>query len=67
MNLLYDIIDQIYESKLIFKKFNRNLFNSIEKGILTFKCDINDCIDIIIGQLLYITDFLGVNINKNEI
>ena len=67
IDLLYDIKDQIYESELIFKKFNRNLFKSIEKGILTFKCDISDYIDLIIGQLLYITDFLSVNINKNEI
>ena len=67
IDLLYDIIDQLYESKQIFLKFNRNLFKSIEKGILTFKCDINDYIDSIIGQLLYITDFLAVNINKNDI
>ena len=67
IDVLYDIIDQIYESKLIFTKFNRNLFNAIEKGILTFKCDINDHIDNIIGELLYITDFLAININKNEI
>ena len=67
IDLLYDIIDQLYESKQIFMKFNRNLFKSIEKGILTFKCDISDYIDSIIGQLLYITDFLAVNINKNDI
>ena len=67
IDLLYDIKDQIEESKQIFKKFNRNLFKSIEKGILTFKCDISDYIDLIIGQLLYITDFLAVNINKNEL
>ena len=67
IDILYDITDQIYESKQIFKTFNRNLFKSVEKGILSFKCDINDYIDIIIGELLYITDFLAVNINKNEI
>jgi hypothetical protein len=67
IDILYDITDQIYESKQIFKAFNRNLFKSVEKGILSFKCDINDYIDIIIGELLYITDFLAVNINKNEI
>ena len=67
IDLLYDIIDQLYECKQIFLKFNRNLFKSIEKGILTFKCDINDYIDSIIGQLLYITEFLAVNINKNDI
>ena len=67
IDLLYDIIDQIYEAKLIFLEFNKNLFKSIEKGILTFKYDIKDYIDEIIGDLLYITDFLSVNINKNEI
>ena len=67
IDILYDIIDIIYESKQIFKKFNRNLFKSIEKGILTFKCDISDHIDNIIGELLNTTDFLAVNINKNEI
>ena len=67
IDILYDIIDQIYEAKLIFKQFNRNLFKSIEKGILTLKYDIKDYIDEVIGDLLYITDFLSVNINKNEI
>ena len=66
VDILYDIIDQLYESKSIFKQFNKNLFKSIEKGILTLKYDIKDYIDIIIGELLYITDFLSVNINKNE-
>jgi hypothetical protein len=67
IDILYDIIDQINESKLIFKQFNKNLFKSIEKGIITLKYDINDYIDLIIGDLLYITDFLSININKNEI
>ena len=67
IDILYDIVDQIYESKQIFKQFNKNLFNSIIKGILTFKYNIKDYIDEIIGDLLYITDFLSVNINKNEI
>ena len=62
IDVLYDIIDQINESKIIFKQFNKNLFKSIEKGIITFKYDINDYIDLIIGDLLYITDFLSVNI-----
>ena len=67
IDVLYDIIDSIYDCKIIFKKFNKNLFNAIEKGILTFKYDIKDYIDEIIGDLLYLTDFLAVNINKNEI
>ena len=67
VDILYDIVDQIYLTKNIFKQFNKNLFKSIEKGILTFKYDVLDYIDLIIGDLLYITDFLSININKNEI
>ena len=67
IDLLYDIKDEIYESRLIFKQFNRNLFKSIEKGIITFKYNIAEYIDETIGDLLYITDFLSVNIDKNEI
>ena len=67
VDILYDIVDQIKLSKIIFKQFNKNLFKSIEKGILTFKYDVLDYIDLIIGDLLYITDFLSININKNEI
>ena len=67
IDILYDIIDQIYESKLIFLQFNKNLFKSIEKGILTLRYDLRDYIEEIIGDLLYITDFLAININKNEI
>ena len=67
IDVLYDIIDEIYEAKQIFKHFNKNLFKSIEKGILSFKYDIKDYINEIIGDLLYITDFLSINLNKNEI
>jgi len=67
IDILYDIIDQVYECKLIFLQFNKNLFKSIEKGILTLKYDLGDYIEEIIGDLLYITDFLAVNINKNEL
>ena len=67
IDLLYDIKDEIYESRLIFKQFNRNLFKSIEKGIITFKYNLTEYIDETIGDLLYITDFLSVNIDKNEI
>ena len=62
IDILYDIIDAIYDCKLIFKEFNRNLFKAIEKGIITFKYDIKDYIEEIIGDLLYTTDFLSVNI-----
>ena len=64
---LYDLVDQIYDAKAIFNNYNKNLFKAIEKGIITFRYDIRDYIDDIIGDLLYLTDFLSVNINQNEI
>ena len=67
IDFLYDIIDKIYEGKIIFSKFNKNLFNSIEKGILQFKYELRDYIEETIGDLLYLTDFLYININKNDI
>ena len=67
IDLLYDTYDIINDSKIIFKQFNKNLFKSIEKGIITFKYDIYEFIYEIIGELLYITDFLSGNLNKNEI
>ena len=67
IDLLYDIVDQIYNAKEIFKNFNKNLFKAIEKGIITFRYDIRDYIDDIIGDLLYLTDFLSININQNDI
>ena len=67
IDLLYDIIDVIYDSKIIFKEFNKNLFKSIEKGIIIFKLDIQDYIQKILSELLYIADFLSINLNKNDI
>ena len=67
IDFLYDILDNIWESKLLLSQFNTNLFKAIEKGILTFKNDINEFKELAIGDLLYITDFLSVNIMKNEI
>jgi len=67
IDLLYDLVDQIYNTKQIFKNFNKNLFKAIEKGIINFRYDIRDYIDDIIGDLLYLTDFLSININQNEI
>ena len=67
IDILYDIIDLIYDTEAIFKQFNYNLFKAIEKGILTFKYDIKEYIESIIGDLLYLTDFLSINLNKNEI
>ena len=67
IDILYDILDNIYEGKLLFEQFNKDLFKAIEKGIITFKTDINLFKEEIIGDLLYITDFLSINIVKNEI
>ena len=67
IDYLYDIIDLIYDGKLVIKEFSKNLFKDIDKGIITFKYDIKDYIENIIGDLIYITDFLSININKNEI
>ena len=67
VNLLYDIIDSIQESKEQYEVFNTKLFNSIEKGIIQLKYDLNNHFEKIIGNLIYITDFLSININQNEI
>ena len=67
IDILYDIIDIIHDANLIFKKFNKNLFKSIEKGILTFKYKLKDFVDEIMGDILYIVDFLSINLNKNEL
>ena len=67
IDLLYDLIDIIYETKKIFKDFNKNLFLAIEKGIKNFRLDFNDFIHNIMGDLLYLVEFLSVNINTNDI
>ena len=67
IDLLYDLIDIIYEAKKIFKDFNKNLFLAVEKGIKTFRYDFDDFIHEIIGDLLYLVDFLSINLDKNEI
>ena len=67
MDFLYDILDSIYDCKLILNQFNKYLFKSIEKGIMIFEVDIYDFIEALIGDLLYITDYLSININKNEL
>ena len=67
MDVLYDIIDVIYDGKLVFKEFTKKLFKAVDRGVTTFKYDLRDYIEEIIGELLYLTDFLSVNINKNEI
>ena len=67
IDILYDIIDIIDNSILIFKDFNKKLFQAVDRGVSTFKYNLKDYIEEIIGELLYLTDFLSVNINKNEI
>ena len=67
MDFLYGILDNIFEAKLLLKQFNKNLYKAIEKGIISFGSDIEQFIEQIIGDLLYITDFLYLNINKNII
>ena len=67
LDVLYDIIDVIYDGNLVFKEFTKKLFKAVDRGVTTFKYDLRDYIEEIIGELLYLTDFLSVNINKNEI
>ena len=67
IDFLYGILDNIYESKLLLKHFNDNLYKAIEKGILSFGSDIQQFLEPIIGDLLYIADFLFLNIKRNEI
>ena len=67
IDILYDIVDVIYDGIIIFREFIKKLFKAVEKGVTIFKYDIRDYMDEIIGELLYLTDFLSININKNEI
>ena len=67
LDVLYDIIDAIDDGKKVFTEFFKKLFKAVDRGITTFKYDLRDFIEEIIGDLLYLTDFLSININKNEI
>ena len=67
LDILYDIVDSIYDGCLLFKDFIKKLFKAVERGITTFKYDLRDFMENAIGDLLYLTDFLSVNLNKNEI
>ena len=67
IDVLYDIIDNIEESKNIFKNFCYLLFNSIIKGIKYFKNDLNYHIEETIGDLLYITDFISNGLRNDKI
>ena len=64
IDILYDIIDVIHDANLIFKNFNKYFFKSIEKGI-SFKNDIKDFDYENMGNILYIVEFLSINIYKN--
>ena len=67
LDLLYDLKDIINETKRIFRDFNKNLFMAIEKGIKIFRYDFEDFIHEMMGNLLYLVEFLSINLNKNEI
>ncbi len=67
IDILYDIIDNIEEAKNIFKNFCFLLFDSISKGIKTFKNDLNNYFDEMIGELLYITEFISYGVENNDI
>ena len=49
------------------KDFIKKLFKAVDRGVTLFKYDLTDFMEEIIGELLYLTDFLSININKNEI
>ena len=67
IDVLYDIVDNIEEAKNIFKNFCFLLFDSITKGIKTFKNDLNNYLDEMIGELLYITEFISFGLENNDI
>ena len=67
IDILYDIMDIISESLSLFKEFQEKLFKAVDKGVTNFKYDLRDYIEETIGGLLYLTDFLSINMNKNEI
>jgi len=51
IDVLFDIIDSINDSIELFEQFNKKLFLSIEKGIITFKFELIDFIENLIGDL----------------
>ena len=67
IDFFYDIIDVLNDGKMILKEFVLKLFSSVEKGIIILKKNINNNAERNIGDFLYITDFLSININKNEL
>jgi len=67
LDLLYDIIDNIEESKKIFKNFISLLFNSVIKGVKIFKYNLDNHIEEILDELSYITEFISSGLKNNEI
>jgi hypothetical protein len=67
IDFFYDIIDVLNDGKMILKEFVLKLFSSVEKGIIILKKNINNNAEKNIGDFLYITDFLSINLNKNEL
>jgi len=67
IDILYDIKDNIEEAKKIFKNFCTLLFNSITKGIKIIKIDLSEYMDEIIGELLYITEFISSGLKNDDI
>ena len=67
IDFFYDIIDVVDNGKMILKEFVSKIFSSVEKGIIILKKNINNNAEKNIGDFLYITDFLSININKNKL
>ena len=67
LDLLYDIIDNIEESKKIFKNFILLLFDSVIKGVKTFKYNLDNHIEEILDELLILTEFISSGLKNNEI
>ena len=67
IDYFYDIIDVLIDGKMILKEYVLKLFSSVEKGIIILKKNINNNAEKNIGDFLYITDFLSINLNKNEL
>ena len=66
-DVLFDIIDIIHDGKIIYKEFIIKLFKAVDRAITIFKYDLRDHFEDIAGEILNLTDFLSININKNEI
>ena len=67
IDILYDIIDNIEEAKKIFKNFCFLLFNSITKGINIFKYDLSEHLDEMIGEFIYITEFVAYGLENDDL